>query len=372
MQCSFVIERLFKFVDSKYHNRSYICTMINIPSITPKEFLEYRETIPVIDVRTPAEFGIGHVVGAHNVPLFTDDERAEIGTLYKQKSKEQAVLRGLELVGPKMAELTRSSISISKKKTVLVYCWRGGMRSYAFAWMLKMYGLDVYTMQGGYQGYRRYLKHNLAEEAKILVVGGLTGSGKTEILQELEKVGEQVLDLEHLANHKGSVFGQIGEKSQNHNEQFENVLGEYWLNMDLTQNIWVEDEGKSIGKNYIPDELFVQMRKSPVIFVQVPHEERIERLVNMYSHTTKEILITSVEKIKKRLGGQHAKEAIDYIRSGDLHAAANVLLVYYDKAYTHALMSRNANVVSRIDLCNVDLREKAELLKYMSKNLPGN
>ena len=337
--------------------------MITIPSLNIEEFLLCRETTPIVDVRTPAEFAIGHVEGAVNIPLFSNDERAEIGTLYKQKSKEQAVMRGLEIVGPKMATLTKMAKDVSKNKQLLVYCWRGGMRSYAFAWMLKMYGLEVSKLEGGYQSYRRHLKLSMKRAAQFVVLGGLTGSGKTELLQALSAEGEQVIDLEKLANHKGSAFGQIGEHEQHHNEFFENLLGEEFLTMDLRRVIWVEDEGKCIGKNFVPDEIFLQMRLAPVVFVDVPHQERITRLVEMYAQAGREELIASVGKIRKRLGGQHAKAAIEFIEQGNLAAAAGILLIYYDKSYMHALSDRNAQIISRVDFTGLDLNMRVALLK---------
>lgn len=338
--------------------------MISIPTLKIEDFLSRRANTPVVDVRTPAEFDIGHIAGAVNMPLFSDDERAEVGTLYKQKSKEQAVMRGVEFVGPKMAKLLCRSKEIAKNKKLLLYCWRGGMRSYSVAWMLKMYGIDVYTLEGGYQSYRRYLKQEMNRKAKFLVLGGLTGSGKTDVLHDLINQGEQVLDLEGLACHKGSAFGQIGEHPQGHNEFFENLLGEQWLTMDFDRMIWVEDEGKSIGKNFVPDEIFLQMRKAPVVFVDVSHDERIGRLVDMYAQAGHEELIASVTKIRKRLGGQHANAAISFIEQGDLSAAADVLLAYYDKAYMHALNLRGAFVARRIDLQDVAMSQRAEVLKH--------
>lgn len=343
--------------------------MITIPALSIEAFLLRRETTPIVDVRTPAEFAIGHIEGAVNIPLFSNEERAEIGTLYKQKSKEQAVMRGLEIIGPKMAILTKQAKEVSKNKQLLVYCWRGGMRSYAFAWMLKMYGLDVSKLEGGYQSYRRYLKSSMSRTARFVVLGGLTGSGKTELLQALADEGEQVLDLEKLANHKGSAFGQIGEHEQHHNEFFENLLGEEFLTMDLCRVIWVEDEGKSIGKNFVPDEIFLQMRKAPVVFVDVPHQERIARLVEMYAQAGREELIASVSKIRKRLGGQHAKAAIEFIEQTNLAAAADILLVYYDKSYMHALSARNAQIFKCVDLYGLNVTQRVALLKNIALDI---
>ena len=283
---------------------------IEIPSIKPKEFLEKGIDIPIIDVRSPAEFAQAHIPGAVNLPLFDNDERAKVGTIYKKQNKDKAILAGLDIVGPKMAKFVVKAKKIAKNNKILIHCWRGGMRSGSMAWLFKTAGLNIEILEGGYKAYRQFIKKEFAKEANITILSGSTGSGKTDILIELVKLGEQIIDLEGIAHHKGSAFGAIGEKKQHSTEQFENNLYKAWAKLDLTKRIWVEDESKAIGLNHIPDEVFLQMRKAPVIKINVPKEVRIKRLVKDYTYADKEILIYHLNRIQKRLGPNETKLAI--------------------------------------------------------------
>lgn len=324
--------------------------MDRIEYIGIKEFLSLRESLPLIDSRTPKEYALGHILNATNIAIFDNEERIIIGTLYKQKGKSEAILKSYELVGKKLRQLAETGIGIAKDKQVLMYCWRGGMRSYGFAWILSFYGLKVKVLKGGYKAYRRYLKEQMSNSAEIVILSGMTGSGKTEILGEMMNSGQQVIDLEKIARHKGSVFGNLTDEKQLPNEHFENILGETWLKLDLNKTIWIEDEGKSIGNNFIPSELFDKMRNAKVIKINVPIKFRIDRLLHDYSEAKQELLITSTEKITKRLGGQHAKAAIEAIRNNDLRKASEILLTYYDKAYQFGLSKRKPESIFELNL----------------------
>lgn len=325
--------------------------MIKVNSLNPEAFLKKREEhIPVIDVRSPAEFEKGHMCHAHNIPLFSNEERKIVGTIYKQVGRQEAVLKGLEIIGPKMKTLAEQVQKIAPSSEVLAYCWRGGMRSYSLAWMLNLCGITTSTLKGGYKAYRNYLKENLAKPGNIWILGGMTGTGKTDKLQHLEQHGEQVLDLEGYAHHKGSAFGSLGQKNQHHNEQFENDIGEKWLEFDLKKPIWIEDEGKSIGRNYVPEELFLQMRRSPVIKIEHPLEERIKRLMKEYAGFDKNLLIQKVENIRKRLGGLDTQKAVSAIENNDLETAIKIVLNYYDQAYLYGLSKRNESTVTSLFL----------------------
>ena len=170
-------------------------------SVSINEFIKLSENHPIVDVRTPAEFAQGHIIGAINIPLFTNEERVIIGTLYKKEGKKPAVLKGLELVGPKLAEYVKEVIKINTTDTFLVHCWRGGMRSSSMAWFLETYGFKCITLKGGYKMYRRTVLDSFKEQKNIVVLGGKTGTGKTIILKELEKQGEQIIDLEENITH---------------------------------------------------------------------------------------------------------------------------------------------------------------------------
>ncbi|MCB0214369.1 MAG: tRNA 2-selenouridine(34) synthase MnmH, partial [Anaerolineae bacterium] len=215
-------------------------------------FLELSRHYPVIDVRTSAEFAKGHIPGAMNIPLFSNEERAIIGTTYKQVGQREAMLLGLEIVGPKMRHLIEHIQTVATERTLLLHCWRGGMRSESVAWLAGLFGYRCYTLRRGYKGFRNYVLQMLELPSRLLILGGKTGSGKTEILQVLKQQGEQVIDLEGLAHHKGSSFGALGEADQPSQQQFENELAMQWRQLNLQRPVWLEDESRHIGKLSIP------------------------------------------------------------------------------------------------------------------------
>ncbi|MEA3316549.1 MAG: tRNA 2-selenouridine(34) synthase MnmH [Bacteroidota bacterium] len=333
--------------------------------IQVKEFLELSENIPVIDVRSPKEFEQGHIPGAYNIPLFSNEERAIVGTDYKQKDKETAIYSGLEIVGSKLVAIVKRAKEIAKDNNLLVHCWRGGMRSASMAWLFETIGLKTQLLEGGYKAYRRYFKEKLSENQNIVILGGLTGSGKTEVLLEMQIQGEQIIDLEGIANHKGSAYGAIGQLKQPTNEQFENNLGYEWLKLNLNKTIWLEDESKAIGADRIPDELYLKMKNATVINMQIDKDVRIKRLMKEYTDFEKDILIQATNRIAKRLGGLNTKEAIESIESGDLKKAVDISLIYYDKAYSHGLNNREKHTVKSIHFNEDKPKENAkEIIKF--------
>lgn len=291
-------------------------------------------------MRTPAEFKQGHIAGAINIPLFTDEERVVVGTLYKKVGKEAAIDKGLEFVGPRMALMVKEARQLYNGNPLLLYCWRGGMRSNSVAWLFNSAGLESHTVVGGYKSYRREFGHYLQKEWRYIVVGGATGSGKTDVLKALESAGHQVIDLEGLAHHKGSSFGAIGELPQPSTEQFENLIFEKLLTFDIAKPIWIENESRTIGKVFIPQKLFSDMEKCLLIKLQVPFQLRIDRLVRDYTLSNKEDLLNAVDRITKRLGGVAAKQAKEAIVEGNFAMAASIILAYYDKTYEYGFSER--------------------------------
>ncbi len=311
-------------------------------SINCNEFLNLQQKrIPVIDVRTPAEFYDGHIPGAINIPLFSNDERDIVGRKYKQENKEAAILQGLDYVGPKLSGFIKSLRKVAPKKEALLYCWRGGQRSKSMGWLFQMAGYKIKLLEGGYKAFRNFLLHEFSQDFHILILGGMTGSGKSEILTILKKLGQQVVDLETLANHRGSAFGAIGQNNQPTPQQFENDLLFIWRTLNPNQSVWLEDESASIGRVSIPRPLFLQMRNSPVIFIDVNKEVRIKRLVHEYTGIDSNELLAAVRKIDKRLGPVSTKNCIETIISGNFDEAASTILNYYDKAYKKGLSKRN-------------------------------
>lgn len=328
--------------------------------------------LPVLDVRSPGEFAYAHMPGAVNMPLFDNAERVEIGTIYKQVGHDAAVLRGLELVGPKMADFVRQAQALNPAgREVLVHCWRGGMRSGSMAWLLNTAGIRAQTLEGGYKAYRNNVLTGLAEPRQVLVLGGKTGSGKTDVLKQLAALGEQVIDLEGLAHHKGSSYGAIGQPPQPSTEQYENRVFAQTRHLDPARRVWVEDESRSVGKCFVPMALWQQMQTAPVAFIDVPRAVRVARLVREYTGIDHALLVEATDRIRKRLGGQAHKDAIEALNRGDYATVADLTLNYYDKAYLHSLEGRDKALVSPLLIPTDEPEQTArQLIDWADANVP--
>ena len=329
-------------------------------SIDIEKFLKFGNEHPVLDVRTPAEFEQGHICNAINFPLFDNEERKIIGTLYKQDGREKAILKGLEMVGPKMITFIENANKLNKTGTFLIHCWRGGMRSGSISWLLQLYGYKIHTLKGGYKSFRKFVMNSFAESKKIIVLGGKTGSGKTPVLAELKKLGEQVIDLEKLANHKGSSFGALGEEKQPTQEQFENDIAIEFYGNDPQKNSWVEDESRMIGKKVIPEGLWKQMREAHVLLLDIPFKERAEYLTKEYGKFNKTELAVSIERITKRIGSEQTKQALESVENNDIAAACEICLDYYDKAYQHGIDKRKKETINSISFNEMDPEQIAQ------------
>ena len=339
--------------------------------ITVSEVLELEPGCVLFDVRTPAEYEKGHIPGALNLPLFTNEERAVVGTTYKQVGSYDAFLQGLDYVGPRMRFFVEETKRKAPSGKVAVHCWRGGQRSSSMGWLLDLAGMDVQVLTGGYKAYRNYVLEQFAAcTPPLIIVGGPTGSGKTDIIHALEKLGEQVIDLEGLAHHKGSAFGALGEEDQPSVEQFENNLFGVFRGLDHRRRIWLENESRPIGRVYIPDPFWEQMVKAPLLAVEVPLEARVKRLVDMYAGFSADELKDSFERIRKRLGGQHYNTAIEALDAGDFAEAARIALVYYDKAYNHHTLSKRiSSNIFDIPAGNNDAEQTARhLIAFAEEN----
>ena len=323
---------------------------------------------PIIDVRSPGEFEKGHIPSAVNIPLFNNEERAHVGTVYKQQSREAAIKVGYTYVNPKLQSFIDESLEVAPDRRVTVHCWRGGMRSRSFAQHLSDNGFtDVKIVVGGYKAYRNHVLDGFAVNARLRVLGGYTGSGKTLILKELANRNHQVIDLEDLANHRGSAFGAIGQQVQPTVEQFENNLFELWRKLDLIKPVWVEDESYNIGRVNIPMPLFLQIRSGLLFFIDIPKEERARFLVEDYTKCEKQLLIDAINCITKRLGGQNAKQAIDFVLQEDFYNAILITLHYYDKTYQKGLRMRSDEGVIQLELSNTNTEYNTTKIEEISK-----
>ncbi len=310
------------------------------------KFLQLAETVPVIDVRSPSEFKAGHIPRAVNIPLFNDKQREAVGIKYKKEGRIKAILSGLELTGPEMHLKLQEAHLTARENRLLVHCWRGGMRSEAMAWLFNLGDIATEVLDGGYKSYRHHVLSSLAERKKIIVLGGMTGSSKTHILRQIDKMGHQIIDLEGTANHKGSAFGALGQPPQPTSEHFANLLFDRWQLVNSEQPVWIEDESRNIGTVFMPDIFYNNMQDSPAIILLLEREKRLPRLIEEYSEYPPEPLKESIMKIKKRLGGDDTADALKAVDSGDLAKAIDITLRYYDKAYMYGISKkRSENIV---------------------------
>lgn len=305
-------------------------------SLSAESFIRLRKSLPIVDVRSPGEFADGHIPGAINIPIFDDDERAIVGTLYKSKGRVPAIEKGLEIVGPKMAGFVHKVLEIVTSGQLLIYCWRGGMRSESMAWLFERVDIKCFLLQGGYKSYRNYLLERAGEIPYLIVIEGYTGSGKTEMLHHLRALGEQVIDLEGHANHKGSVFGGIGQQQQPTTQQFQNDLLDEIIDFDLTKRVWIEGESQSVGRVFLPDPLWFRMNETQSIEIQVPRIDRINRLVKEYGTLPEGQMENAITSIAKRLGEVRMREILELYQEKNLSCVADKLLEYYDQTYQYS------------------------------------
>jgi tRNA 2-selenouridine synthase len=342
-----------------------------IKPITIDDFLRLEEPVPLADVRTPAEFEQGHVPDAFNLPLFSNEERVQVGTTYKQVGREEAILTGFDLTGPKWSGFIKQALVMAPDKKIAVHCWRGGMRSGAMAWALNLYGFEVYLIEGGYKQYRRWVLAQFEVAYPIRLLGGMTGSGKTRILQQLDSMGQQVIDLEDLAQHQGSSYGSMNKLVQPTQEQFENDLAIQLLKIDCHHPLWVEDESYNIGKLLIPRPFWHQMQAAVLIDLQVDLEQRVSALAIEYGQLDKDFLVSCTERIHKRLGPLQTKQAVAAIREDRMADFVRLVLIYYDKTYRTALSKWAPDKIHSLVISGTDVTENARRLLTFTSTIPA-
>ncbi|MCR2822201.1 tRNA 2-selenouridine(34) synthase MnmH [Lederbergia panacisoli] len=299
--------------------------------------LKGKDGIVLVDVRSPSEFANSTIPGSLNIPIFDDEERAEIGTLYKQVSPDAAQDRGLEIVAAKLPSFVKAFKNINGDITV--FCWRGGMRSKASATFLNLMNVKVNRLQGGVRAYRKWIVdklENMDFSQKAFVLNGNTGTGKTLILRKLQNEGYPVIDLEQMANHRGSIFGQIGLHPHNQ-KTFDALLVERLEKLKDFSYLLFEGESKRIGRAVIPPSLNELKEKGTQIFIEMPMEERVNHILNEYRPWEyKSDFTEAFRKIKSRIHTPIAAQIENCLQSDDFYWFVRLLLEhYYDPRYKY-------------------------------------
>ncbi len=327
---------------------------------------------PLIDVRSPGEYYKGNMPNSINIPLFDNEERSIVGTVYKNYGREKAVIQGLDFLADKIDNMVNKlfdTLNVYKSKkvgsqieepTLKIYCARGGMRSQSISWLLEKYNQRNVTLRDGYKSYRKWALESFNQEWRINLIGGKTGTGKTKLLKLLDENNYQIIDLEGLACHRGSTFGGIGMKEQPSNEQFENNIAEKLKGFKKSNKIFVEAESANIGRCKIPHEFFSQMKSAERIEIKKSESNRLDELIKTYSIYEEKDLIEAVLRIKKRLGPQRTKIAIESIKIADWRSVCKSVLEYYDKCYEFEKTGKNN--IKTLDMTNIFDDEKTLLL----------
>ncbi len=336
--------------------------------------ISYEETLTLenplyVDVRSPGEFGDDHIPGAVNLPIFDNDERKEIGTLYKMVGRETAVLRGTEVGGRRIGEII-NRISEVKGRDIVIYCARGGMRSGSVASLINSLGIKTLRIRDGYKAYRRYVNerlHAMKLKPEIFILQGLTGAGKTELIQILENS----IDIEGMAGHRSSVFGGIGLE-QRTQKSFETQMFHRIIELENSPYVIIEGESRKVGNLHIPDNIFSQMRGGRFIYIDTPLERRVSIIRKEYARFNEhERVVETVNSLRMKLGNKKCDELIELYNSGMIDQFIEILLLdYYDPLYKHSL--ENYEYISEVKNINTedaaDAVEKAVKLFLESPN----
>ena len=328
----------------------------------PASVTELHTFDEVIDVRSPGEFVEDHIPGAINLPVLDDAEHARVGTLYKQVSSFEAKKMGAALVSRNIAHTLEGYLADKPKSyRPLVYCWRGGSRSGSLTHILQKIGFPAMQLDGGYKAYRRHVISELTHLPSLFayrVICGTTGSGKSRLLQELEKAGAQVLDLEALAAHRGSLLGALPDQPQPPQKSFESAIWFALTRFDPKRTVYVESESKKIGALRVPDVLITAMRASPCVRLDVPLEARVKLLTEDYAHFLHdpETINSLLAHLVPLRGNETvtAWQELAHQQAWD-QLVATLLEQHYDPAYLKSLATNYASTPTDLGFSIADL-----------------
>ncbi|TDF96356.1 tRNA 2-selenouridine(34) synthase MnmH [Paenibacillus piri] len=337
--------------------------------ITVQELVELQRSkeISLIDVRSPSEYADSTIPGSINIPLFDDTERAQVGTLYKQESIEAAKNKGLEIVSQKLPAFIHA-IEQTDHRLKAVFCWRGGMRSRTSATLASLMGMKIYKLTGGFRNYRRWVV-GMLEQIKELppcyVLNGFTGSGKTDILNRLAEMGYPVVNLEEMAQHRGSIFGEVGRKPNNQ-KTFDSLLVHDLIRLANAPYLVMEAESKRIGRVMLPPALLEAKENGTALFLELPVAERVKHIIGDYKpEAYKEECIRAFTRIEKRIHTPVAAEIRSLlVNDGFAQAVELLLLYYYDPRYRHATEQYGSKIIA------IRARNMDDALKQIVQQLP--
>lgn len=307
-----------------------------------EELLSKKSGIPLVDLRSPGEYHEATIPGACNIYLLDNIERALVGTVYKNEGPEKAREMAMEILAPRLPVFYYAFKKIAHDKEVIIFCWRGGDRSHFAGCILDAMGYKVYRLVGGYKAYRRYVLQYLEREMlplRAVVINGLTGVGKTDVLRELSVRGYPVLDLEGLAGHRGSVFGKIGQPPSPSQKMFESLIVTELQKAESYGIFIVECESRRLGNLYVPGSVMNTMQRGYRILLYAPVEERIKRILRDYApggSDNLEALHEAINRLGKYLGKSKTAELHEWLSQGNISGVIEFLLSqYYDPLYKY-------------------------------------
>ncbi len=328
----------------------------------------------IIDVRSPSEFAAERIPEAINIPLLSDAERVQIGTVYKCEGDLIARRQALSIIAPKIPEIIEEILNYKERtRAIVVHCWRGGLRSEAVSSVLSIAGIPSYRLSGGYKAWRNMVLKDLVEgryDFAPIALYGFTGAGKTALLHELSKQQFQVLDLEVIANHRGSTFGGLGLDEQPSQKNFEAELWNQLRMLDRSKPVFIEAESRKLGKLSLPDQILKKIKESPAILVESSLQARATRITHDYLNAckSKEIAIkealSMLSRLNEALGKSRVEEIKRFLNDGLIELAVQTLLVeYYDPLYSKSLKNRSF----KLTICNDNSVEAVMALEEWTK-----